>query len=400
MEPQFVGPTGYLPWTAASSWVQAQGFDPVPVAASQATNMYACRTAFSSDFSEIGMATAQANGWTTFLYIVAKPFLPEKIPEYARAILDDVNRARAQGVTCFGTTYPPMRPLAWSDALAGVAQAHSQDMATWPYGGGSPHIGSNGSNEQARAKSVCPAGIWENVDINGSASPATDWIKMDPPHCEALFKDLPSAGVGISQAKPLATTGNGRSAFVTLDIGCANGQPPVGQPVTPPTPVQSYGMFDPAKDYRISNLGAAPSLALDIQQGKWTSTGEDTLEMKPAGDYDGQRWHLTAVPANLYGGQYTRFVRMSTKFRGDGQVMTSMSPPVLRPPEEVPDISQYWLFVPVPGEANTYKIRNSGSTSGNWDQGVFLTILDTGEIGYAWDPKPTDRSTYWKVEPF
>lgn len=402
-EPTYVGPTGYLPWTAGSSWVSASGIDPVTIAASQATKTSACRTAFSSDFSEIGMASARApNGATTFLYVVAKPFLPEKIPEYARAILDDVNEARAKGATCFGKTYPPTGPLAWSDALAGVAQAHSEDMATWPYRGDrSPHDGSNGSTPQTRAKSVCPSGIWENVDINGTASPGTDWIKMDAAHCAALFEDLPRAGVGISQATPLASTFSGRSAFVTLDIGCANGQPPAGEPVTPPPPpVDGFGKFDAAKDYRISNLRSTPPLALDIRQGQWTASGEDTLAMKPAGDFTGQRWHLTAVPANVYGGQYTRFVRMSTVFRGNGQVMTSMSPPVLRPPIAVADISQYWLFVPVPGEANTYRIRNSGSTSGNWEEGVFLAVLDSGEVGFAWNPKPEDRSTRWKVEPF
>jgi uncharacterized protein YkwD len=404
----YIDATGYLPLAATSDYYKNVVIvDEASIAQDLKANRFACRALFSPDYSEIGIATAQNTrlGQTVFLFVVATRFDQNLIPQYAQAILADVNRVRAQGATCpDGTVYPPKPPLTWSGGLAQVAQQHSEYVAN-NWDGDVNHLHDNPQGTpDARAMAIgCQTGgIYENVGLPGSLTPAEAWTKLSPGHCGNVMSDRTHAGVGISASHHLVAKNGGGASFITLEVSNVTGACPGTGISTAPTPtsVQNFGTFDAAKFYRISNLGTMPQRALDIRPRNETRSGEDEVAVLPAGSYTGQQWRLSAVPANLFGGQYTRFVRMSTNFRGDGQVLTSTSPPVLRAPIGVADIAQYWLFVPVSGEANTYRIRNSGSTSANWAEGVFLTVRDTGEVGFAWNPKPDDRSTYWKVEPF
>ena len=58
---------------------------------------------------------------------------------------------------------------------------------------------------------------------------------------------------------------------------------------------------------------------------------------------------------------------------------------------------QQWLFLPVPGEPDTYRIANGGANRGT---PIFLIAQGDGSVGFVWDPAPNDRMTHWKVEPF
>jgi uncharacterized protein YkwD len=220
-EPQFVGPTGYLPFRAGSGLGQSQDVSEVTLASDQTSNPPGCRQIFSSKYSEIGVAIRQSGSWTQVFYIVAEPFSPQKVPDYARVIFEDINRVRRAGVTCFGKTYPRKAAFIWSDGLAYAAQKHSSYIAN-NYVDGDPH--SDGTADpkpwQTRVNAVPCAnnGVQENVQLNASQSPAESWTTLSPGHCQNLMSDRTHAGVGISTAPHLASSLWGRSPFVTLDI--------------------------------------------------------------------------------------------------------------------------------------------------------------------------------------
>jgi uncharacterized protein YkwD len=410
-EPRFLGPLGYLSWRAQSDYQGGTGTINEVAAAQARANAASnpryspgCRVAFASGYSEIGIGTAVNGAFTTFLFIVAEPFSPARIAEYARTFFDEINRIRAQGVTCpGGAQFGPMPAFVWSDGLAAAAQGHSEDMATWPYKGGDPHAGSNGSTAQARVAALpcATAGVWENVAYNSSTTPGLDWTKMTPGHCATVMSNQKNAGIGVSHAPPLASTGEGRAPFVTLDVATVTGacQPPDTPPVTPVVP-SAYGSFDPTRVYRISNLGAATARPLDIYpEAETRSRRDEPTTALPLGNYSGQQWRLVAVPNS-------RYVTMSTSFRGDKQVLTinTIYPPLLlaplydqKIPTGIPKVFQYWLFEGVAGEANTYRIVNTASYGG---RPFYLKAEGNGTVGYAPNPDPRDRSTYWKVEPY
>ena len=256
-EPLFVGPSGYLPWRSAAYYYKRTALDETRAAADSRSD-FGCRSVFSNEYSEIGTATASDGTWTTFLYIVAEPFDPARVPEYTRRIFDDINRIRAQGATCFGRIYGPKPAFIWSDGLALAAQEHSEDMATMPFAGGDPHAGSDGSRPQQRVDRVpcANSGVAENVAFNSSPLPGQAWIDMSPGHCGNVMSDRVHAGLGVSTAPALAGSMFGRNPYVTLDVATASGacapgaspdpvKPPVtGNPVKPPDSTPAYGVFE------------------------------------------------------------------------------------------------------------------------------------------------------------
>lgn len=405
-EPRFLGPAGYLAWHAASDMQTGSGaLDEVAAARARATADSfwgsGCRAAFGPGYGEIGIATAVAGGFTTFLFIVADPFDPARVPEYARRFFDEINGIRARGVTCpGGAQFGPMPPLVWSDGLAAAAQGHSEDMATWPFRGGDPHAGSNGSTAQTRVAAVpCTStGVWENVAANATKTPGDAWAGLSAGHCAALMANQKHAGIGVSHAPALAGTLWGRSPFVTLDIATVTGACRPADPVTPVEPPR-YGVFEPTRFYRVSNLGLADARPLDIYPGSETrSRRDEPTTVLPFGNYTGQQWRLVAVPNSSH-------VVMSTAFRGESEVLTinSIHPPLLLYPlydqriaTGIPKAFQYWLFEAVAGAANTYRIVNSAYGG----HPIYLKAEATGTVGYAANPDPGDRSTHWKVEPF
>lgn len=125
------------------------------------------------------------------------------LPAATQALLDEINRRRAEGATCGAERKPPAPPMRWSELLFRAADLHVRDMA--PQRGGSiGHAGSNGSNVGARAEG---AGYrWTSVGENVAAGRATasatlaQWM-ASPGHCANImnprFVDVAVAGLHL-----------------------------------------------------------------------------------------------------------------------------------------------------------------------------------------------------------
>jgi uncharacterized protein YkwD len=162
-----------------------------------------CRVLSNAAYSDIG-AVRQGQEWTI---VLARPLLPLRLPEQdvaGRAILDAVNAARAVARNCGARAFAAAAPVAWNDALAAAAQAHSRDMAAHRR---FAHEGSDASTVGERATRAGYGWrlIGENIAAGQtSASEAVaGWIES-PGHCANLmnpaFTEM-GAGYGISRAK-------------------------------------------------------------------------------------------------------------------------------------------------------------------------------------------------------
>jgi uncharacterized protein YkwD len=162
-----------------------------------------CRVLSNAGYSDIG-ALRQGQEWTI---VLARPLLPLRLPEQdvaGRAILEAVNAARAAPRHCGERAFGAAAPLAWNDALAAAAQAHSRDMAAHR------HFGHEGSDATTVAARATRAGygwrlIGENIAAGQtSASEAVaGWIES-PGHCANLMNPAftgMGAGYGISHAQ-------------------------------------------------------------------------------------------------------------------------------------------------------------------------------------------------------
>jgi uncharacterized protein YkwD len=228
----YVAGGGYLALQAASYFVNRVVNDEAAAVQTLKINPYGCRELFSPNYSEVGIATAPNSlSQTVFLFVVATPFDPSLTKQYAQAILADVNRVRAQGVTCpDGRAYPPKPPFTWSDGLAQVAQQHSEYMASnWDGNPARLHDNPQGT-ATARATAIgCQTnGIYENVGLPGSLTPAEAWTVLSAGHCSNVMLDRTHAGVGIGASNRLVEKGGGGPSFVTLDISNVTGACPPG----------------------------------------------------------------------------------------------------------------------------------------------------------------------------
>lgn len=120
-----------------------------------------------------------------------------------QALLDEINRRRAEGATCGAQRLGPAPPVRWNDLLHRAADAHVRDMAQQP-GGRIGHTGSNGSDVSQR---VDAAGYrWRAVGENVAAGHATasatlaQWMNS-PGHCRNImnpaFSEVAVAGLHL-----------------------------------------------------------------------------------------------------------------------------------------------------------------------------------------------------------
>lgn len=161
-----------------------------------------CRVLSNAAYSDIG-AVRQGQEWTI---VLARPLLPLRLPEQevaGREILDAVNAARAVARDCGERAFAAAAPVAWNDALAAAAQAHSRDMAAHR------HFGHEGSDATTVAARATRAGYgWRLIGENIAAGQTSageavaGWIES-PGHCANLmnpaFAEM-GAGYGISRA--------------------------------------------------------------------------------------------------------------------------------------------------------------------------------------------------------
>jgi uncharacterized protein YkwD len=115
-------------------------------------------------------------------------------------LLQLINDARANGVTCEGTYYPPVPEITWNDALETAAQQHCNDMLQHRY---FSHTGSDGSDAGSRMEQ---AGYrWkffgENIGMGyKNEQEVVDGWLHSPGHCKNImdknFKEMGIARAG------------------------------------------------------------------------------------------------------------------------------------------------------------------------------------------------------------
>lgn len=155
-----------------------------------------CRVLLDPQYSQIGVAR-RGDAWRINL---ARPLLVEGPGDWrdaGKTILRLVNAARARPRVCGEERFAAAAPLAWNEALADAALAHSRDMAAKDYFG---HVDAMGS---AVAQRVTRAGYrWRHVGENiaaGTGSPeqvVAGWL-ASPGHCANMmapdFDDMGAA---------------------------------------------------------------------------------------------------------------------------------------------------------------------------------------------------------------
>lgn len=124
-----------------------------------------------------------------------------ELPAATQALLDEINRWRADGAACGAVRKAPAPPLQWSLPLHRAADLHVRDMAS-RHDGGIGHAGSDGSRAGTRAER---AGYrWSSVGENVAAGSATasatlaQWM-TSAGHCNNImnpaFVDVAVAGL-------------------------------------------------------------------------------------------------------------------------------------------------------------------------------------------------------------
>jgi uncharacterized protein YkwD len=145
-----------------------------------------CDIVGDARLAEIGYFEHGAEVWLVF----ASPFAPEESVDPAeldRRVLQLINEARQQGVSCGDERYAATTALQENSALKDAARSHAEDMATHNFLG---HGGSSGSMPGGRAKAFGYA--WTAVGENVAAGQSTarevvdTWL-ASASHCENLM---------------------------------------------------------------------------------------------------------------------------------------------------------------------------------------------------------------------
>ncbi|MFC0134916.1 CAP domain-containing protein [Massilia eurypsychrophila] len=148
-----------------------------------------CRTLLRDDFSAIG-ASRNGDSW---LIVLAQPAPPSPIlllgdtRDVGKAILREVNEARAAGQTCGDAQFAAVAALAWNSALGDAALSHSLDMASQHF---FQHKGKDGRlvGERASAAGYRWRRVGENIAAGQeSAEDAVAGWLSSPGHCANIM---------------------------------------------------------------------------------------------------------------------------------------------------------------------------------------------------------------------
>lgn len=145
-----------------------------------------CRPLASSDYAQIGVSQ-QGPRWQL---VLARPVVSAGLGDWqsaGKAVLAEVNRARAQARTCGTRRFAATTPLRWNPALANAALAHSQDMAGRNY---FSHTAPGGGTvaERVGKQGYGWTRIGENIAAGaGSVSQAMQGWLASPGHCANLM---------------------------------------------------------------------------------------------------------------------------------------------------------------------------------------------------------------------
>lgn len=145
-----------------------------------------CTALLDTQFADIGVSRAR-NEWRV---VLARPLLDARLGDgrsASKALLAQVNAARAKPRLCGRQRFAAARPLTWNTALGAAAQKHSRTMASSNY---FAHRDPDGDMPADRARDAGYRGrhIGENIAAGqGSASKAMAGWLASPGHCANLM---------------------------------------------------------------------------------------------------------------------------------------------------------------------------------------------------------------------
>jgi uncharacterized protein YkwD len=148
-----------------------------------------CGALLDTQFADIGVSRARSE-WQV---VLARPVLDGQVGDtraVSKALLAQVNAARAKPRLCGRQRFAAARPLAWNAALGAAAQGHSKAMA---YGNYFAHQDPDGDSPADRARAAGFRGrqIGENIAAGqGSPSKAMSGWLASPGHCANLMNPM------------------------------------------------------------------------------------------------------------------------------------------------------------------------------------------------------------------
>ena len=178
--------SGYAATTVRS--IRVVGAEDVEEAFDQLLNDH-CAALLDATYADIGVSRSR-NQWQVLL---ARPVLDNRVGDnrsVGKALLAEVNAARARPRMCGRQRFAAARPLSWNAALGAAAQGHSKAMA---YGNYFAHRDPDGEQPADRARAAGYRGrqIGENIAA-GQSSPGkamAGWL-ASPGHCANLMNPI------------------------------------------------------------------------------------------------------------------------------------------------------------------------------------------------------------------
>ncbi|PMW95312.1 hypothetical protein C1X59_26740 [Pseudomonas sp. FW215-R2] len=148
-----------------------------------------CGALLDAQYADIGISRARSE-WQV---VLARPVIDSHMGDnrsVGKALLAEVNAARARPRMCGRQRFAAARPLSWNPALGAAAQGHSKAMA---YGNYFAHQDPDGDMPADRARSAGYRGrqIGENIAA-GQSSPSkamAGWL-ASPGHCANLMNPM------------------------------------------------------------------------------------------------------------------------------------------------------------------------------------------------------------------
>ncbi|QJP95084.1 MULTISPECIES: CAP domain-containing protein [Pseudomonas] len=148
-----------------------------------------CSALLDAQYADIGISHARSE-WQV---VLARPLIDSRMGDnrsVGKALLAQVNAARARPRLCGRQRFAAARPLSWNPSLGAAAQGHSKAMA---YGNYFAHQDPDGDMPADRARSAGYRGrqIGENIAA-GQSSPGSamaGWL-ASPGHCANLMNPM------------------------------------------------------------------------------------------------------------------------------------------------------------------------------------------------------------------
>jgi uncharacterized protein YkwD len=157
-----------------------------------------CRTVTNPDFHDVGLYQRGADSWLVLGSVYVAP-ASAQAPILATRALQLVNQVRARGARCGERSFGPVPPVKLSEALAGVAFGHADDMARHNYFEHEDLTGRSPA-DRVRAVGYHEKLVGENIAYGPKSADEVVQGWLDSPgHCENIM-DPRFAEMGIAYA--------------------------------------------------------------------------------------------------------------------------------------------------------------------------------------------------------